>query len=713
VISRKVALQLTTAGLIGGIALTSFAWGAEPLGEQSQVSFQAPDGDAQFDASRAALAHNNVHFEHLVVWQGMTGTVGEFEIYGQRVGVDGGRRGPLIRVSDMGPDGNAAFGAFDPSVVYNPAANEYLVVWRGDDDTGPLVDGEFEIFAQRLSVAGVEVGGDFRISDMGPDGNTAHSASTPAIAYNASSGEYLVAWSGDDDTGPLVNDEFEVFTQRISSTGAEIGTDTRVSQMGADGDSSLGAFDPAVAYDAKADGYLVTWRGDDDTAPLVDDEFEIFAQRLSTTGAEVGTDTRISTMGPDGNAAFGAGAPAVEYNAADGEYLVAWSGDDDTTPLVDDEFEVFAQRVGAAGMPLGARARVSQMGPDGAGTYAAAVPTLSYNTKANEYLVAWHGDDDTAPLVDDEFEIFVQRLDATAGAIGRNTRLSRMGPDGSTAYGALEPDVSYHQGADRYLVAWHGDDDTAPLVDDELEVYVRTVEGSTGPPGVANCAPAPVIRPSGGGGAPVLSPAQLKINQRIGAAAVRRANAIQQWLDAGIVGTDLCGGSLAPEDLDSGIGYEVDVLRPSPPAAAPRPLVIPAAAGNTAARFSVTIEQMRINQRIYAAAVRRANALKVRLSELTGGDVKDGTLNRDRLRRDLTITALTPAPATSPASTTKVADAGTGAATFELRARQLKINQRIAVAAVKRTNALRARIGTGLTGDHFVDGSISAVDLAP
>ena len=37
-----------------------------------------------------------------------------------------------------------------PHVAFSPTSNEYLVVFEGDDDTPPLVDGESEIFGQRL-----------------------------------------------------------------------------------------------------------------------------------------------------------------------------------------------------------------------------------------------------------------------------------------------------------------------------------------------------------------------------------------------------------------------------------------------------------------------------------------------------------------------------------------------------------------------------------
>ena len=114
----------------------------------------------------------------------------------------------------MGPDGSAAFDAFDPALAYNSLANEYLVVWEADDNTPPLVDEEFEIFGQRIDAAtGAEIGdNDFRLSDMGPDGSEDFDAFGPALAYNGLNNEYLGVWEGDDAT----DGENEIFGQRFS-----------------------------------------------------------------------------------------------------------------------------------------------------------------------------------------------------------------------------------------------------------------------------------------------------------------------------------------------------------------------------------------------------------------------------------------------------------------------------------------------------------------
>src|SRR6185436_3122147 len=102
--------------------------------------------------------------------------------------------------------------------------NQYLVVWHGEDTT----DNEFEIFGQRLDVAGAAVGAnDFRISEVGAE--RGFIAQDSAVAYNSTDNEYLVVWSGEEN-----ENEFEIYGQRINaSTGAEVGAnDIRISDMG-------------------------------------------------------------------------------------------------------------------------------------------------------------------------------------------------------------------------------------------------------------------------------------------------------------------------------------------------------------------------------------------------------------------------------------------------------------------------------------------------
>jgi hypothetical protein len=450
-----------------------------------RISDMGPDGDASFLAVDSVVAYNSADDLFLVVWRGDddTGTLvdNEFEIFGQLIAADGSEIGDDFRISDMGPDGNADYGAFVPGVAYNPDANEFLVVWGGDDDTGTLVDNEREIFGQRLDGStGAEVGAnDFRISDMGPDGVTDYRASSPTASYNPTISRYLVVWEGDDDTGTLVDDEFEIFGQLIAADGSEIGKDFRISDMGPDGATAYGGFNPDVAYGEGVNRFLVVWRGDDDTGTLVDNEREAFGQLLdATSGLEVGTnDFRISDMGPDGDIAYSVSdRPTVAYSTEANRFLVVWEADDDTGTLVDNELEAFGQLLDAtSGLEAGTNDfRISDMGPDGDTDYGLDDhPEVAYHSAGNSFLVVWYGDDNSGNLADEEFEVFGQLLDGTTGIeIGDNDmRLSDMGPDGTDVYDAFAPTVASNPGGNRFLVVWHGDDDTGTLVDNEREAF--------------------------------------------------------------------------------------------------------------------------------------------------------------------------------------------------------------------------------------------------
>lgn len=330
------------------------ATGAEVGTNDFRISDVGPDGNTAYIALTPDVAYNSVNNEYLVVWAAddyPTVLNDEYEIFAQRInGATGAEVGTNdFRISDVGPTGSASYDAANPSVAYNSANNEYLVVWSGDDYPTVLND-ENEIFAQRINGAtGAEVGtNDFRISDMGPVGNANYDATYPDVAYNSTNDEYLVIWVGDDNTAPLVDNDNEVFGQRVSgATGAEVGTnDFRISAMGPDGDVNYPVTMPRVTYCTAKNEYFVVWSGDDDTLPLINNEYEIFGQRLdAATGTEIGIDDlRISDMGPDGNVNFGATNPHVAYNSVNNEYLVVWTADDNTVPLVDGENEIFGQR---------------------------------------------------------------------------------------------------------------------------------------------------------------------------------------------------------------------------------------------------------------------------------------------------------------------------------------------------------------------------------
>ena len=355
VVSLRRRSGLTLCLYMAALAASAGIAQAAPLGAQQRltdISEASGDDRGVFGASRPAVAYNSLADEYLVVYVADDSEFGspdlgveEFEVFGQRLSGDGDRIGGPARLSKMGPDGDVTFGALSSDVVYNSAANEYLVTWHGDDDTLPLVEGESEVFAQRVGANGAEAGpNDMRLSEMGTDGDPNIDASFPAVAYNAIAGEYLVTWQGDD----TVDGENEIYGQRVSAAGAEVGAnDLRLSDVGPDGSTAFSALNPSVAYLRAADEYLVAWHGDDNTPPSQSNDFEVRMQRVTPALAQTGpNDALLSQMGPVGSGALFRATSRSVAAGAGGQAMTIWFGDSNEPGLGDGETEIFGARTG-------------------------------------------------------------------------------------------------------------------------------------------------------------------------------------------------------------------------------------------------------------------------------------------------------------------------------------------------------------------------------
>ena len=449
---------------------------AAELGGELRISDMGPVG-AEYAALFPHVAYNPVAHEYLVVWQGDDDVSGsqnnEIEIFGQRIAAATGQEvGPNdFRISDMGGT-SLAFGAASPRVVYNPTANEYLVVWHGDDNVGGLVDEEWEIFGQRLDAAGNPIGADdFRISQAGGTGNTTHAAKVPAVAWSSDANEYLVVWVGDDDS--VAEGESEVFGQRLDADGVEIGADDfRITDLGVEAFNWYIVYSADVTYNPDADEFLVVCSAEDDQGGMTEGELEIFAQRLDgATGAELGNnDFRVSDLGDSGSSIFAAQWPRVAYNPNADEYLVVWRGDDNIGGLVNGEHEVFGQRLaGATGAELGANDfRISALGGTGNVDFGAAHPEVVFNPGAGTYLVVWWG------FAAGGFDVFGQYLSATGTQLGVDDEL--LSDDAIAGRDAITPAVAYASGLDQHLVVWYGDQPPSFLNEDEI--YGQRTSGS-------------------------------------------------------------------------------------------------------------------------------------------------------------------------------------------------------------------------------------------
>ena len=388
------------------------------------------------------------------------------------------------RVTHTGADRNKDFDAEESAIAFNVLNNEYYIVYEGTQSitgSGVNLTTEVEIFAQRVNAnTGVNIGSVARISQMGPDGDSAYDARNPAVAYNSSNNEYMVVWYGDSNTGSVIEGEFEIWGKRINaSNGQAIGSQFKLSQMGPLANRAYDAIDPVIAYNSINNNYLVVWRGEDGNLPNAIGEFEIYGQLLNSNGVEIGVDDfRISDMGPDNDGLFDAFSPAITYNANSNEFLVVWYGDDNRGGHVSGEFEIYAQRINAVnGNEVGINDfQVSETGVPGFVTRSAQFPAVSWNNNLNQYLVVWSADPATGNFVGNEFEIFGQTLSATGGEIGANDFvISNMGPIGNNNFDAFRPAVAYYVAESAYAVAWRGD----TRFDGEFEIYYQIIDAAT------------------------------------------------------------------------------------------------------------------------------------------------------------------------------------------------------------------------------------------
>lgn len=152
---------------------------------------------------------------------------------------------------------------------------------------------------------------------------------------------------------------------------------------------------------------------------------------------------------------------------------------------------------------------------------------------------------------------------------------------------------------------------------------------------------------------------------------------------------------------------ETNVREPAPPELNP-----------PSGTFTLSRQQLAINQRISSEGVRRVNSVLDRfMAGLTSADVQDCVIGPEKfppaLRR--AIAQGQPAgpatPAAGPRPTPTRTTGRDDTSKIQLSRSQLVINQRISAAAVRRVNAIQRRLRGGVTAGDFRLGSLEPVSL--
>lgn len=264
----------------------------------------------------------------------------------------------------VGSLGSAHRGNTD--VAYNPQRNQFLIANRN----APVLP-----TAELFDADGTRLVADIPLSPNAGEsyGEPPRSALSydPAVAYNASAREWLIAYTEDTDDGASV-----VRATRLNAGGTVLSTGTMVADLGQRNDS------PDLAYRPASGDYLLVW-----SAVAGGGASDVYVQRLDTSGDPRGAPRRLS-RGPNEAGPHAGVAPAVAVNSASNEALVVWS----------DESEIHGCRVGGRAVRQDRCLQVSSMGVEGDLGWAdarAAYPAVAYSPPGREYLVVWSGVDPT------------------------------------------------------------------------------------------------------------------------------------------------------------------------------------------------------------------------------------------------------------------------------------------------------------------------------
>lgn len=354
------------------------------------------------DNRQPAVAFDEVRQKYLVIWSSDAPTPGAYEIVGQAVSADGQLIGSVHRYSDMGTgDSDATFDAVTPDLAWHRLLDSFVVVWAGDDDTGDLGDGRFEIYGQLVDCAtGSEYGAnDFRISYAGADVN-GNDATNPSIAATSYSGRWFVAFEGDIlDNG--IHDP-EIFMYGGSADIPDMGA-TQLSLMGGGYTDELSARNPDLAWVPSSGELICVWDGDNGGGT----RRAIYGQRALPDGTTIGSMLSLSnSVAPLTGTLREAIEPAIAVNPVTDAWFVTWRGDLDDG-IVRYDHEIWGSRFNDVGNPLDAFSfTLSNMDPTLSPIAGAGAPAVAINGVHGYKLVVWSGDLDST--TGGEHEIFAQ-----------------------------------------------------------------------------------------------------------------------------------------------------------------------------------------------------------------------------------------------------------------------------------------------------------------
>jgi hypothetical protein len=375
-----MAWQTDRAGAGYRIEIAGLTLASPPALVALPIILDSGAGDARY----VAAAFNAVSEKYLVVWSEDNNTTADdaFEIWGQLVNRDFSVSGSPIQISQMGVSAaDAAFDGSRPAVAAASNSGDFVVVWEGDDDAAGMADGQFEIYSRRVLSSGVATGsGNQRISHLTDGGG--NGAFAPAIAFDDFDQEFLVVYEGDAAGGAYTP---HVYFNFLQPDGSELdGGAYRDSQL--DIGLATNGKNPDVAYDSRANDFLVVWDGG-----LFPPGGSFVLARRVLTNIGLSAVTQVNAGGfPQSNR-----DPRVAYNLFSDGYVVSWSGTLQPGPAIFGEYEIHARQLDSGGAVVGPPLVISTTGIPGDHTSEAVSSAITSSDRQKGLICMWSGSAET------------------------------------------------------------------------------------------------------------------------------------------------------------------------------------------------------------------------------------------------------------------------------------------------------------------------------
>ncbi len=346
------------------------------------------------DEQHSIVAYNSIANEYLAVWKYESST--DDDIYAQRVARNGTLIGGKIRIATSSKN------EYSPSVTYNAAVDEYLIVYVYDYSWY-----DQDIYAARVASDGTVIQRRMLVS------NTVAPELSPVVTYNEATHGYLVCflqyahlWDCPDDTGCFWG---IVYARTVTSDG-KFGSKFIVAETEND---KISLRTPALAFNSVDNQYLVAWRYGSK---------EVHAQLVNSSGSLIGGELTVventsSSWDPLG----------LAYNSINNQYLFVYKKDG----------EIYADRLSSNVTPLSSTLISVQ------GSAYERNPCVAFSPYRNKYLVCW----ESRPVGQNHYDIKCSHIYAN-GNLDHFGELEIAGSNKDE----WRPSVAY--GTDGYLVTY-------------------------------------------------------------------------------------------------------------------------------------------------------------------------------------------------------------------------------------------------------------------